>query len=308
MDLKQLRTFMHVAELGRISLAAERLNIAQSALTRQIQALEDELQCKLFRRHGRGVDPTPEGERLRARAAIILREVEQVRLDFSADPSVLEGELAFGAPPSVAGLLTGRLVEKFHQLYPRVRIHAHSGASGFVLDWLQRGYIDLGIVYDPQSLPTIHLTPLPEEQLYLIERPSGERPRSRTVRLSEVAAMPLVLPAKRHGLRKLLDGVAATRSLEMTSVAETDLILVQLELVERGLGATILPYSSVVDAVAAGRVIARLIVSPGIVRRMLIARPVDRPGSALVQRFSDLIVAEVEALRESGCWGGHPAD
>jgi LysR family nitrogen assimilation transcriptional regulator len=308
MDIKQLRTFIHVAETGRISLAAERLNIAQSALTRQILALEDELQCRLFRRHGRGVDLTPEGERLRTRATIILREVELARLDVSANPYVLEGELAFGAPTSVAGFLTGRLVEKFYDLYPRVRIRAHAGASGFVLDWLQRGLVDVGIVYDPQSLPTIRSTPLPEEQLYLIERPSPERARSRKVRFDEVTAMKLVLPAKPQGLRQLLDGAAAAKSLQLTAAAETDLVMVQLDLVERGLGATILPYSSVVDAVAAGRVSARLIVSPNITRRMVIAQPVDRPGSALVQRFSDLIVAEVEALRQAGRWGARHRD
>ena len=73
MNLKQLRTFLHVAELGKLSLAADRLATAQPALSRQIKMLEDELGLRLFNRHGRGMDLTSAGERLRERAGFLLR-------------------------------------------------------------------------------------------------------------------------------------------------------------------------------------------------------------------------------------------
>src|ERR1700675_1303336 len=107
MELRQLRSFVHIAELGSFSLAAERLHIVQPALTRQIQSLETELGVRLFVRHGRGVMLTSQGEALSFRAIAILREVEQVRSDFRTDGNFLSGEISFGMPPTVAEVLSG---------------------------------------------------------------------------------------------------------------------------------------------------------------------------------------------------------
>ena len=78
MDFRQLRNFIQVVELSSITAAAERLNIAQPALSRQVKALEEELSVSLLRRHGRGVMPTEEGIRLARRAKAILEEMEDL--------------------------------------------------------------------------------------------------------------------------------------------------------------------------------------------------------------------------------------
>lgn len=300
MDLRQLRTFVHVAQLGSISLAAERLHIAQSALTRQIQSLEAELQVTLLHRHGRGVSPTPEGIVLQERAAIILREVEATRSALKSNPEVLKGQVSFGMPPSVADALSGVLIEKFRRLHPQVRLRAVTASSGYVLDWLQRGIIDVGVIYDVKTVPMIRSVPLMMEQLYLIERADEAVTTGDEVALHEAFSRDLVLPSQHHGLRLLLDGIAAANGLTFDTVAEADSMQVQVDLVRRGIGATILPYLSVADEVARGVLTARLIVSPNVTRRMVIARSIDRPVSVAAQRFLEMIAAEATALSVPG--------
>ena len=296
MDFRQLRTFVHVAQLGSISLAAERLHVAQSALTRQIQSLEAEFKVTLFRRHGRGVELTPAGEILQERASVILEEFEATRQALKNDTETLSGSVSFGMPPSVADVLSGPLIEKFSKLYPQVRLRAVAASSGYVYDWLQRGTIDVGVIYDVRPTPMIKTTPLMLEHLYLIERSEDCASTEATIRLGEVFDRDLILPSRQHGLRLLLDGIAAANGLALDTVAETDSMQVQVDLVRRGLGATILPWLSVAAGVEAGTFRARQIVSPQVTRKMVLARSIDRPISAAAQRFCEVIEAEAANL------------
>lgn len=296
MDLRQLRTFVHVAQLGSISLAAERLHIAQSALTRQIQSLEAELDVRLLRRHGRGVSLTAEGEMLQERAAVILREVDATRLAIKSDPNMLKGEVSFGMPPSVADVLSGRLIEKFSSMHPQVKLRAVTASSGYILEWLQRGVIDLGVIYDVKTAPMIRTSPLMVEQLYLIQRTSEAPDHGGEVTLAEALTRKLILPSGPHGLRLLIDGAAAANGLTFETFAEADSLQVQLDLVRRGLGATILPYLSVVDQIEAGSLSASQIVSPHVSRRMVLARPIDRQIEVAAEHFLRMVEEQVAEL------------
>src|SRR3954469_10734762 len=122
MDLRQLTTFVQVADLGSLSKAAERLRIAQPALSRQIRLLEEELKVTLFTRHGRGMVLTPAGELLRGRASGILRQVEEARADLMEEAGAVRGRVVFGMPPTVGDVLATRLIERFLALHPEVRL------------------------------------------------------------------------------------------------------------------------------------------------------------------------------------------
>ncbi|OKO85363.1 hypothetical protein AC629_19275 [Bradyrhizobium sp. NAS80.1] len=304
MELRQLRSFVHIAQLGSISLAAERLCIVQPALTRQIQALEVELSARLFVRHGRGVVLTPQGESLLARATSILLEVERARAELKSDSTVLSGEISFGMPPTVADVLSGSLIEKFSNFHPGVKLRVNSAYSGHVLEWLQKGSLDLGVLYEAAQQPMIKSRPLIVESLFLVERSSGKEPNSDAVCFHDVARARLVLPSRQHGLRILIDNVAMRHNVPISTVAETDSLPVQIDLVRRGFGATILPLVSVFAGVAAGEFTARPIVEPEITRRLLLSHAVDRPPQAATQAFAETIVSEVIDLAESGKWPG----
>lgn len=292
MDIRQLRTFLHVAQLGSISAAADRLHIAQSALTRHIQSLEAELRVKLLMRHGRGVRLTAEGEILQTRAAVILREVEGIREALQASPETLQGEVAFGMPPSIGDVLTVPLIERFRALHPQVKLGSMTGASGYVLEWLQRGEIDIGFIYDVNQPPTVQTTPLTVEYLFLIERCEPGTAHGATISLEEAMGKQLVLASRHHGLRQLLENVATGNGLRINTSAEADSVRVQIDLVQRGLGATILPYHSVAKEVEAGAVHARLIDAPHVTRQILVAHMIDRPLSTAARRFVEMVSIE----------------
>jgi LysR family nitrogen assimilation transcriptional regulator len=302
-ELRQLRSFVHIAELGSISLASERVCIVQPALSRQIQALEEELSVRLFIRHGRGVVLTPEGELLLARAISIIREVEQAKEELADHSSCLSGELSFGMPPTVAEVLSGPLIEQFANRYPGVRLRVVSGYSGHVLDWLQKGALDFGVLYETNRLPTIRSTQLIAESLFLIQRSQPDADVAR-VPFCEALSKRLILPSAQHGLRNLIEGIASRFGLAVRPVVEVDSLPVQIDLVRRGLGATILPFVSVFREVAAGELSATPIVDPGITRSLVLARAIDRAAKKGTQLFAETIVAEIANLARAGRWPG----
>jgi DNA-binding transcriptional LysR family regulator len=302
MDLRQIRSFVHVAELGSISHAGERLRIAQPTLTRQIQSLENELGARLFRRTGRGVGLTERGEVFLARATVILRELDLAREELSGGAEV-GGHVSLGVPPTVADVLSSPLIEKFSKLYPNVQLRVASSYSGHVLDWLQRAIVDLAILYQVKKDNSFRSEPLVLEHLLLVE-PGGSRRKGASVRFADIARMKLILPSRQHGLRILIDRTAAQRGLTFAPVVEADSLRVQIDLVRRGLGVTILPLVSVFADVQARLLTASPIVEPELTRRLVLATPVDRQLSAAVRRFAATIETQVTELVSSGRWRG----
>jgi LysR family nitrogen assimilation transcriptional regulator len=303
MELRQLRSFVHIAELGSFSLAAERLHIVQPALTRQIQSLETELGVRLLVRHGRGVILTPQGEALSLRAIAILREVEQVGSDIRNDGKYLSGEISFGMPPTVAEVLSGALIEKFARHHPHVKLKVVSAYSGHVLDWLQKGVLDLAVLYENKTLPLIRSRALITEELMLVENCQAAQP-GEPITFVAATALKLILPSPVHGLRQLIDATAARHGVLINPVVETDSLPVQIDLVKRGFAATILPLAPVFEEVASGRLSVRAIIEPELSRNLLLATPGDRPQKAASRVFADMIIAEVHELADSGRWRG----
>lgn len=305
MDFRQLRTFIHVVELDSITAAAERLNLAQPALSRQVKALEQELGVLLLRRHGRGVMPTEEGIRLARRAQAILEDVEDLASTISGNRAPLAGTVTLGLPPTVSEILATHLIERALHLYPDVRLRVISGFSGHVQDWLLRGKVDLGVAYAGQKTPAIKAQPIILEQLFLIQSAAidgkgGDEP----ICAHTALAQPLILPSPEHGLRGCIETIAQQERISLNIPLEIDILPTMLAFVERGLGGTILPPVSVMDRVRAGRLAARPIVQPSIDRALVLMTPLNRPGSRLISSFADFVVAEVHDMVTSGHWPG----
>ncbi|SDE87422.1 LysR family transcriptional regulator [Rhodospira trueperi] len=305
MDLKQLRNFVHIVELNSITAAAERIAIAQPALSRQVKALEAELNVALLRRHGRGVMPTEEGLRLASRARAILEEVDALAGEFSGEHQVLRGTLTLGLPPTVAEVLATHLIERALDSFPEVKLRIVSGFSGHVQDWLLRGRIDLGVAYEGQKSPLVKMQPIILEQLFLIQSPDVASVADGTPVPVDVAlAQPLVLPNPEHGLRGRVEMLAAQEKADLNVVLEIDMLPSMLAFVERGLGSTVLPLVSVAGRVRAGRLIARPIVGRSVDRTLVLMTPINRPSSRLIGAFSEFLIAEVHRLSATGEWPG----
>lgn len=300
MDLRQLRTFVHVAELGSISAAAERLHVAQPALSRQLQALERDLGVRLLQRHGRGVALTEAGSHLLARSTNVLHALDEIREELRETGDASHGQVSFALPPTVAEVLCGPLVERFSRRFPQVRLSISTGFSGYVLDWLQRGLADVAVLYDVAASPTLRLRPLAPERLYLVEPAAGGA--HAPVPVAELARRPMILPRPQHGLRRVLDMAATRLGLTLVPVIEVDSLPLQLDLVRRGFGATVLPLAAVHAEIAASRLMARPLVAPQVTRQLVLATPLDQPLSRATRHFVEAVEQTARHLAETGLW------
>ena len=171
MELSQLRTLIHVAELGSLSKAADRLHIAQPALSRQVRLLEEELGVRLFARHGRGMVLTEQGQEILKHATRVMAELEEIRAAASETGAPLRGQIAIGFPPTVADIVSVPLVASFGKAHPQAELRLVAAYTGYLLDWLHRGEIDVAVLYDPHAARSLRSQPLLLEDLFLIGPP-----------------------------------------------------------------------------------------------------------------------------------------
>lgn len=308
MDLRQISTFLQVAELGSLSKAAERLRIAQPALSRQMRLLEQELGVALFTRHGRGMLLTPPGERLRARAGAILREIDDTRAELTAEAGAVRGRVVVGMPPTVGGVVATRLVERFLDLYPEVTLRVVLAFSGFLLEWLHGGEADLAVVYGTTPPVGVRLSPLLVEPLGFVTRAAAGPAPHHAISFAEAARARLILPGPQHGLRRLVEAAARDAGLSLCVAVEADDLHIQKDLVRRGRGATILPPAAVHAEVAAGALAAAPIVDPPLTRKLMLAEPLGRRPSNAALRCAAVLREEIAAMVAAGLWQGQLLD
>ena len=302
MDLRQLRTFRSVAELGSLSKASDRLRVAQPALSRQIKLLEHELRVELFTRNGRGMVLTSAGQLLLDRTTGLVRQIEQVRDDLQSVGGKPSGRVVLGLVPTVSCVLSARFARRIIQSLPDVSLLIVESYGGHLVEWLHRGEMDLAVIYGPSSDLHLSVETLGRDDVVAVgPRGSGLKERGE-VDIAWLAAQKLVLPSHSHGLRALIERAAARKNVELKVLMEADSFRVLTSIVEEGIGYTLLPPSAVRSEVAEGRLETAVIAKPAITRELILARPADRQPSVATAAISELIRAEIASLVEDGLW------
>ena len=302
MDLRQLRTFSCVAELGSLSKASDTLRVAQPALSRQIKLLEHELRAELFTRNGRGMVLTDAGRLLLARTAGIVRQIDQVRDEIQSAGGPPSGRVVLGLVPTVSCVISARLARRTVDAYPGISLCIVESYSGHLMEWLHRGEMDLALIYGPSS--DLHLTvqSLGRDPIVAVGPRGSGLAQKKQVDIGWLLRQRLVLPSHSHGLRALIEHAAAKKKLKLDVKLEADSFRVLTSLVEEGLGYTLLPPSSVRNEVAAGRLETAAIAKPAPMRELTLASPIDHPGSTAITLITELIRDELIACREDGLW------
>jgi DNA-binding transcriptional LysR family regulator len=302
MDLRQLRTFQAVAELGSVSKASDRLHVAPAALSRQIKLLEHELRTPLFDRNGRGMQLTDAGRLLASRVAGVLKQIEQVRHDIESLEGAPSGHVSLGIVPTVSAVLAGRLAVRVAQALPNVSLRIVESYGGHLVDWLHKGEIDAAIIYgEPAGL---HLA---QEELAIDELtiigPAGSGVADESGgSLAWLARQRLVLPSRMHGLRQLLERVAQRRRLQLDVRIEADSFRALIDIVERGIACSVLPPSAIVAERKRGTLETATLTQPRVPRRVVLAHAVDRPSSLAVEAVTALIREQAVALGTAKVW------
>lgn len=304
MELSQLKTLIHVAELGSVSKAADRLGIAQPALSRQIRTLEAELKAPIFVRHGRGMVLTDLGRRLLGPATTVLEEVDAIRRLADEGRVALAGRVRLGMTPTVAEVMTVPLARRITQTHPRIALCLTSAFSGHILDWLKRDLLDCCVSYDAEAAGAVRTRPILIEQLLLVGSASRGLRMEQPVRFAALAQEPLILPSPLHGLRHILDGCAARAGIRLSSRLEADSLNGMIDLVRDGFGSTVLPLAPIYDRVTAGELCVAPLTDPEPARRVVMTYPADRPVSPATRHIGDSFAAIAAELIERGIWAG----
>lgn len=275
--MRRLEYFVAVAEAGSFSKAAAVLVMSQPALSQQVAALELETGQRLLNRTGRGAEPTEAGLALLTHARGIFELAERARADMRERQLIPSGRITIGLPPRVAHAMTADLVERFRAEFPDAAISVEESLSIRLREWLVAGRLDVAVLFDPPASPLLNVETVARESLVLM----ASTPLPSRVRLSEVAALALVLPSKPNSLRQLLEREAKPRGCAFKVVAEVDSIKTVLSLVARGVAATVLPASAIREWPHDTPPFIAAIHAPVIRNRLCIAIPTARPATRL---------------------------
>lgn len=292
MDLKQLDTFVRVAELGSFTRAASVLRVAQPALSRQVRALEVDLRQTLFDRNGRGVTLTEAGKRLLAHARGILQQVERARDELEDLRGAASGRLVMALPPSLSRTLTGPLVRAFRQRLPRATLSVVEGLSAYALEWLVMGRVDCAVVYNATPSPSLDLLPLVDEPLFLVTpRVPGTPAIGPAIALRDVAEHALVIPSRPHSMRMLLEAALAAEGRRVRVALEVESVPAMLDLVLQGDGQAVLAQNALQGSGRPEAFQLRPIGPPRLAASLWLATSAQRPRGPLIEQGTEVLKA-----------------
>jgi LysR family transcriptional regulator, nitrogen assimilation regulatory protein len=265
-DIRQLNTFVAVADNGSYARTAAIVGIAQSALSRQLSALERGIGGRLFHRTGRGVVLTELGERMLPRARALVADAAALTDAARQERSQPHGEVTLGVVPVASRGLIAALAGELRSLYPEIRLRALEGYSGQVEEWLVSGQIEIAIYNRYRRGRVAHAEPLARTEVHLIVRRDHPMARRREVAVRALAEVPLALPVRPNSLTSVLTGLAASQHFELDIRLEAGSTpLIRDVMLASGL-ATISPRNVFEREIAAGELSAIPIARPKILQ------------------------------------------
>jgi LysR family nitrogen assimilation transcriptional regulator len=244
MELKQIESFVRVAELGSFTKAAAALGMPQPLLSRHVRQLEVELHQNLLIRNGRGVSLTEAGTVMLEHGRGILHQVALAQEELGSVRGALAGKVSIGLPPSLSKLVTVPLTLAFRKALPQAQLSLGEGFSVVMVESLRAGRLDMAVLYNPPPSPELEMTLLHEDALILIAGKKSTHSSVKlkpTMTLATLAELPLILPSRPNAFRLLIETEMLRVNCKPQIALEIDGLNAILELVKEGLGYAILP-------------------------------------------------------------------
>jgi len=289
MEIRQLRSFIAIAELGTFTAAALRVHVTQAAISMQIRQLENELGARLFVRAPRRVMLTEAGEHLLHRARQILRDHDAALDEIAELAGAERGRLRVGsASAAVITDVLPKLLKEVRRQHAGAEITVLSGTSEALVQQILAGEVDIAFVSLPVEARGISTERLSEDQLVAIASPRHKLAKQRTISAYTLAGEKLILGERGGNTRRLIDqfftqaGVTLHVSMELSRQAAIR------RMVEEDMGVGIVPLKSVVDEVERGRLVRWWIEGAQINWELGIARLTGGYESPITQTFVQL--------------------
>jgi len=239
MDIRQLKYFLTIAEEEQITSAAKKLNMAQPPLSQQLKLLEDELGVKLVERGSRKLQLTEAGQLLRNRAEQILELTEATTKELKDFNEGISGTLLIGAVSSSGATLLPEPISGFHKKYPGINFEIWEGNTYRILEILNSGVIEIGIVRTPFNIEKFDSICLPSEPMvavYVKDFPWNNN--EEYIYLQELANKPLIVYRR---FEKLIKECCSNAGFQPKILCKNDDARTTLLWAESGMGIAIVP-------------------------------------------------------------------
>jgi DNA-binding transcriptional LysR family regulator len=245
MDFRQLEMFHAVAENASFTLAGEQLHVAQSAISRKVKLLEEELGQRLFRRASKRVFLTPAGELLLRYTRRIFQELRNAALDVSSIAGTTQGTIRIGSGMTACMFLLPPILEKFQARFPDIDIKVVTGPTEVLIPQIQNSVLDLGVLTLPIVSPGLEIVPFTTEEMVVVTSPRHAFAKRRSLRLEEVAAHPMILHPRDSATRQLIDRCLQQAGVIPKVAMEAETVATIKPLVRINLGIGFLPLRAV---------------------------------------------------------------
>jgi DNA-binding transcriptional LysR family regulator len=289
MNLEQLRLIAQIAEHGSLTKAAIAANTQQSAISRQLSAMESECGGRLFYRTGRGVTLTELGLSMMPRIKQLLLDADRLSEDMKAQADTPSGDVRLGILPALANPLVTLLFAQLRSRYSGVRLHLFEGSNGQLEEWLASGRIDLGLLYRYGEVDASNERELGRVPACLIGAAGDSVTRQPVVAFETLCKLPLVVPSEPNALRSTLDKLARQINQTLNVVLEADSLPIQKSIVATGAAYAIVGRLAVTEELAAGTLQAAQIADPVIERAAVLGRTTHHLHTRAMRAVADLI-------------------
>jgi DNA-binding transcriptional LysR family regulator len=289
MEIRQLRAFVAIAELGTFTAGAQRVHVTQAAISMQIRQLENELGARLFVRAPRHVMLTEAGEQLLQRARQILRDHDAAVDEIAELAGAERGRLRLGsASAMVTTDVLPKLLKEVRKQHSRSEITVASGTSDALVQQILNGEIDLAFVSLPVEARGINTERLSQDQLVAIASPRHKHAKQKTISAYTLAGEKLILGERGGNTRRLIDQFFSQAGVNLHVAMELSRQAAIRRMVEEDMGVGIVPFQSVVDDVRKGKLVRWWIEGAQINWELGLARLTGGYESPTMQSFMKL--------------------
>lgn len=316
LELRQLRYFVKIADMGSMSRASLALHISQPSLSQQISQLEEEMGKPLLIRLPSGMRMTEEGKAFYRHALQILRQVDEVRAIVTSAHEHLTGRVTIAMAHTQAALYALPLILRTREKYPKIDLEVFDNTSSDVLHGVASGRRDLGMLVNEDDAVLLDSAPVLEEEVFLMSHPS-QVPLSTPVLRSELSALTIAVPAPEQISRAQIEamgGVLVEGALRFemprTWIVANSATIVQ-QAVLRGVAHAFQPWGVMRDELVQGRICATP-VSPRFLRTVYLSTARGANESEATRAIRHLLLTVIEEQIDKGFsrarYLGHPQD
>ena len=297
MDLRQLEIVRRVAETGSFTAAARALNVSQSAVSRQVLQLEDELGEPAFLRLGRKVRLTAAGQSLLDLSRRVLADIQDTTRGIRDEQQSPSGTLHLGGGMTVCLHVFPALLKEFRRRQPRIEVKLTTGATSQLLERLRSGTLDVGLLTLPVDGSDLVQVPAIREELLLVMPPTHRLAKKRRIAPADLHKQTWVLFERGSSTRRVIDDMFRAHDIHPRIVMETENVEILKALTMIGMGLTIVPYQALAREARSGTLRVRRVDGVTMVRETgwVYVRGTRLPR--IVQRLFDALRQTVPRLK-----------